>query len=81
MTNEKHKDASDSPAELKRWVGAWSRAEKELALLKTREAADGDLARQIMSLEDAFQAAFSMHHPRSTSGLVEQQALFARVGH
>ena len=69
-----------SDVDLKRWAETWERAGRELARIRRRELeamTDDDDRRAIADL-------FSMAvpddlPPRTTSGLVEQQRLFARL--
>ncbi len=70
---------SDSPSDPKRWVANWRKAEKRLELVRVRELALIKLEDQILALEDALQAALVVSGPSTTSGLVEQQALFSRM--
>ena len=67
-------------ADLKRWAETWERAGRELALIRRREL-------QAMAGEDVRRAIADLFSvpmpadlpPRTTSGLVEQQRLFARL--
>lgn len=69
-----------SDANLKRWAETWERAGRALEALRRRELqamTDDDVRRAIADLfSDAMLADLP---PRVTSGLVEQQRLFARL--
>ena len=67
-----------SDVELKRWAETWGRAGNELSALRRRELqamTDDDIRRAIA---DLFSGPLPPDLPaRATSGLVEQQRLFA----
>jgi hypothetical protein len=67
-----------SDADIKRWAETWERAGRELSALRRRELiamTDDDVRRAVA---DLFSAPLSPDlPPRTTSGLVEQQRLFA----
>jgi len=67
-----------SDVELKRWAETWERAGRELSALRRRELqemTDDDVRRAIAEL---FSGSLPPDlRPRATSGLVEQQRLFA----
>jgi hypothetical protein len=67
-----------SDADIKRWAETWEHAGRELDALRRRELqsmTDDDVRRAVA---DLFSAPASGDLPlRSTSGLVEQQRLFA----
>lgn len=67
-----------SDADVKRWVETWERAGRELAALRRRELqamTDDDVRRAVA---DLFSGVAPDDLPtRTTSGLVEQQRLFA----
>lgn len=69
-----------SDADLKRWAETWERAGRALAALRRRELqamTDDDVRRAISELFGG--AMLPSLPPRTTSGLVEQQRLFARL--
>lgn len=69
-----------SDAELKRWAETWERAGRELARIRREELArmtDDDVRRAISDLFSG--APMPDLEPRTTSGLVEQQRLFAKL--
>jgi hypothetical protein len=62
---------------MRRWVETWIGAGEELEKIRGREIQATDTreaVRQVFSAETSM-----LHPPSSTSGLVEQQALFARL--
>ena len=63
---------------IRRWVETWRRAEKELDEIRRREIEATDTPEAVRQLfgSRAFDADIP---PRTTSGLVEQQAWFARL--
>jgi hypothetical protein len=67
-------------ADIKRWADTWDSAGKALEALRRRELqamSDNDIRRAIA---DIFSGAMPDDlPPRTTSGLVEQQRLFARL--
>ena len=69
-----------SDAELKRWAETWERAGRELARIRRDELqrmTDDDVRRAVSDLfSDALPTDME---PRTTSGLVEQQRLFAKL--
>ena len=67
-----------SDAELKRWADTWERAGRELDALRRRDLqamTDDDVRRAVADLFSG--GAPDDLPPRTTSGLVEQQRLFA----
>lgn len=69
-----------SDTDVRRWAETWERAGRELALIRRRELeamTDEDVRRAIA---DLFSGAVTAGlPPRTTSGLVEQQRLFAAL--
>ena len=63
---------------MRRWVETWRRAGQELAEIRRRELASTDTREAIRQLFGSA-AAFQDLPPRTTSGLVEQQAWFAKL--
>jgi len=63
---------------LRRWVETWKRAGAELEALRRREIESADTQQAIRQL---FGSAADFHDPapRTSSGLVEQQAWFAKL--
>lgn len=70
--------ASDSKSDLRAFVGAWKVASERLEALHREDLRDIDVARHIIALNGAFDAALA-GPARKSSGLVEQQAVFARM--
>ncbi len=68
----------DSDAALRAFVERWRIAGARLEHLRREELRDVDVAAVIESLEGAFEATLAGPE-RTTSGLVEQQAIFARL--
>ena len=71
--------ADDSKRELRAFVGAWKVASERLEALRRRDLLDVDVAACIEALNGAFEDTLA-RPPRKSSGLVEQQAIFARIG-
>lgn len=69
-----------SDTDLKRWAETWERAGRELERIRREELArmtDDDVRRAI---SDLFSGASTTDlEPSTTSGLVEQQRLFAKL--
>ena len=70
----------DSDAALRAFVERWRIAGARLEHLRREELRDVDVAAVIESLDGAFEATLAGPE-RTTSGLVEQQAIFARLRH
>lgn len=62
-----------------RWIETWRRARPELERIRREEIRNADTQRAMEIFEDAFESARRTHPPRSQSGLVELQRLFARA--
>ncbi len=63
---------------MRRWVETWRRAGQELGEIRRREIEATDTREAIRQLFGSA-AAFQHVPPRTTSGLVEQQAWFAKL--
>jgi len=63
---------------LRQWVETWRRAGPELEEIRRREIESTDTREAIRQLFGSA-TAFQQLPPRTTSGLVEQQAWFARL--
>ena len=72
--------AHDSDIELRAFVDAWRSASERLEDLRRRDLRNVNVADRIESLNGAFEATLA-RPPRTSSGLVEQQAVFARIRH
>ena len=70
--------AGDSKSDLHAFVDAWRIASARLEDLRREDLRDVDVADHIMALNGAFEAALA-GPVRKSSGLVEQQAIFARL--
>jgi hypothetical protein len=64
----------------KSWMAQWRSAGAELERIRLQELTAADLARIADVLEDAFLAAVPDRARSTTSGLVEQQRIFHRLG-
>ncbi len=64
---------------VRRWVENWRQADRQLERLRAEEIRNSDTAAAIEQLSDAFESARRQWKPPATSGLVEQQRLFARL--
>jgi hypothetical protein len=67
---------SSSTYEMKLWVETWKKAAAELAAIRRRELRQVDTQTALINLADAFESCRLQFTPKSTSGLVEQQAWF-----
>jgi hypothetical protein len=63
---------------IRRWVAGWQRAGPILERLRNEAIRLSNSAMSIEQLSDAFESALRHCPPKATSGLVEQQRLFAR---
>ena len=64
---------------LRRWVAGWQKAGSLLERLRNEAIRNSDTACAIEQLSDAFESALRHYPPAATSGLVEQQRIFARL--
>lgn len=64
---------------VQRWIEDWKAAGPVLESLRAEEIGRTDTAAAIEQLSDAFESARREWSPSTTSGLVEQQRLFARL--
>jgi hypothetical protein len=71
---------SDPEADLRAFVERWRTAGPRLEELRREELRNVDVAKVIESLNGAFEATLA-GPVRTTSGLVEQQAIFSGIGH
>ena len=72
--------AGDPNGELRAFADAWRIASARLEDLRRKDLRDVDVADRIEALNGAFEATLA-RPPRKSSGLVEQQAVFARMRH
>ena len=70
--------AGDPKSEMRAFVERWRIAGARLEELRREELRNVEVAHHIESLNGAFEATLA-GSVRTTSGLVEQQALFARM--
>ena len=68
----------DSKSELRAFVDAWRTASERLEALRREDLRDVDVSEHIEALSGAFEATLTGPQRRS-SGLVEQQAVLARM--
>lgn len=71
--------SAPSPVQARRWMDQWRSAGVALASLRAAEVAQVDLWQVAEALEEALLAAVADRELPRTSGLVEQQRIFARV--
>jgi len=64
---------------VRQWVRKWETVGPVLAQLRDEDIRHTDTATAIEQLSDAFESARLHYQPPPTSGLVEQQRLFARL--
>jgi hypothetical protein len=64
---------------IRRWVKHWQDAAPELEAIRRREVREADNLRVLDLLEPAFNHAARSLPPRESSGMVEMQAVFARL--
>ncbi|MCX5643728.1 MAG: hypothetical protein NTZ17_03440 [Phycisphaerae bacterium] len=63
---------------IRQWIRNWEAAAPVLERLREEAIRNADTATAIEQLSDAFESARLHFPPATTSGLVEQQRLFAR---
>ena len=64
---------------VRRWVQGWKDAGPELEEIRRREIREADNLQVLALLESAFNHAVRSMPPRATSGMVEMQAVFAKL--
>jgi len=64
---------------VRRWVQGWKDAGPELEEIRRREIREADNLQVLALLESAFSHAVRSMPPRATSGMVEMQAVFAKI--
>lgn len=72
-SDSRHKDAAA-------WVRTWQAAGPRLEAIRQRELHQATIAGFLNSMSDAYRAAQRHAAPSLTSGLVEQQRIFAKLG-
>lgn len=65
--------------DIRRWLAGWRTAGSMLERLRAEAIRNSDTAAAIEQLSDAFESALLHYPPAATSGLVEQQRIFARL--
>jgi len=65
---------------MRRWVQAWREAGPKLEAIRRREIQDADNLKILAMLEGAFNHAVRSLPPRPSSGLVEMQRYFSKLG-
>jgi hypothetical protein len=65
--------------EIRRWVETWKRAEPELEAIRRKEIRETDNVTAIAQMEGVINYATRTSPPRTTSGLVEMQRIFAKL--
>jgi len=63
----------------RRWVEAWKQAAPRLDAIRREEMRQADNIKVLSLLEGAFNHALRSNPPRTSSGLVEMQAWFAKL--
>ncbi len=69
----------DDRDNIRHWVQVWQQAAPELEAIRVREIREADNLKVIASLESAFNHATRSMPPRDSSGMVEMQAIFAKL--
>jgi hypothetical protein len=69
----------ESEEENIRRLSGWQKASVVLERLRAEAIRNSDTAAAIEQLSDAFESALLHYPPPATSGLVEQQRIFARL--
>lgn len=64
---------------VQKWVARWQKAAPALEKLRNEDIRNSDTAFAIEQLSDAFESSLRNYPPMNTSGLVEQQRLFAKL--
>jgi hypothetical protein len=64
---------------IRRWLAGWQTAGPVLERLRAEAIRNSDTATAIEQLSDTFESALRHYQPPATSGLVEQQRIFARL--
>ena len=83
MSHEESSLASWTSEELaagRRWVDAWKRAAPELERIRREELRQLDAYRAIAQLCGPWNYHEAPREPKPTTGLIEQQRLFRRLG-
>lgn len=70
----------DPDSDLRAFADSWRIASARLEGLRRQDLRDIDVASHIEALSGAFAATLA-RPPRTSSGLVEQQVVFARIRH
>lgn len=65
----------------KAWVEAWIQAGRKLEAIRRRRLREFVHADHVQEIDDLLDIACRFAQPRRTSGLVEQQRLFAQLRH
>jgi hypothetical protein len=63
---------------VRQWLAGWQAAAPVMEKLRAEAIRNTNTAEAIEQLSDAFESALQHYPPQKTSGLVEQQRLFAR---
>jgi hypothetical protein len=71
-------DDDTSKAHQLEWLQAWRRAGAKMASLREESLRSVSTPQALQNLSGAFESARLQHSPQPSSGLVEQQAWFAR---
>lgn len=71
--------ANSEPELLRRWVDTWRHAGQELDKMRRREIESADTQEAVLQIFGTGDDPIDLPPPPATSGLVEQQAWFAKV--
>jgi hypothetical protein len=73
-------EGSDQNSAARRWIEGWERAGSRLRELKKTELRNITTMEALRNLAGAFESCRLHFAPRPTSGLVEQQRWFSKLG-
>jgi hypothetical protein len=73
-------EMSESEAcQVRAWARNWAELTPVLEEMRAEQIRSADTEQALRNLDDAFDSAVWLQAPRPSSGLIEQQALFARA--
>lgn len=71
--------SKEEQAQVRAWVRNWADLGPVLEEMRAEQIRSANTVQALENLNDAFDSAVWLNPPRASSGLVEQQALFARA--